>query len=321
MRIKNVLISTVMIGLIGYGGLKFYMYYKAKKDIDAVFAPIRLFMEVEYERISSSIFGPVGIKGLRFRIPQIDEEIRVAEFRLLERDLGDDLAKGSVPGRLHFMIDDLEFNTSLLEKFEREARKAAIRAGQARANTSESVPSIVKRLGYSNIYKDSNDLRALGYDRVKMDIDFDIRFDPAKKEAHMYFRQNAKDMGDMVIDFKIAEMSDNINSAVLGLKIKEISVHYVDDSYLNRLLKIYADKANMELEAYRAKVVNGIDDEINRKKIKLSKESISNIKSFINNPQRIIFTAYPFRPVGVESIKHYKPGDVPMLLNIQAHLE
>lgn len=63
------------------------------------------------------------------------------------------------------------------------------------------------------------------------------------------------------------------------------------------------------------------EQDMAEKKIKFNADSIKSIKRFIENPKRLIVTAYPYRPVGIESIKHYKPGDVPMLLNLQARLK
>ena len=77
----------------------------------------------------------------------------------------------------------------------------------------------------------------------------------------------------------------------------------------------------MELEPYRKLVAAKFEQDVAAKKIKLSADSVKSIKRFIENPKSIIVTAYPYRPVGIESIKHYKPGDVPMLLNLQARLD
>jgi len=41
----------------------------------------------------------------------------------------------------------------------------------------------------------------------------------------------------------------------------------------------------------------------------------------MKDPNKLVVTMYPFQPVGVESIKDYKPGDVPMLLNLQVYAE
>lgn len=321
MRVKNVLISIIMLGLVAYGGLKLYMYYQAKKDIDALFAPVKTVMRVEYDQISSSVFGPVGIKGLRFGIPQIGEEITIGEFILLSRDNIGKMTDGTLPSRLHFKIEELRFNLSLFEKIDRETRLAAQRRGGPLPRKQDTTPEFLKRLGYQDLFHKSNDWHALGYQQMNMDIEFDLQFNPDTREARLMMREVVDDMGDLMIDFKLTDLSSDMASAVLGVKIKEMKLVYDDDTYVTRLQKLYAEQDKMELGAYRKKVAADFEQDIATKKIKLSADSVKNIKQFIENPQRLIVTSYPYRPVGIESIKHYKPSDVPMLLNLQAHLQ
>ena len=321
MRIKNILISIIMMGLIGYGGLKFYMYYQAKKDIDTLLAPARVMMDVQYDQISSSVFGPVGIKGLRFRFPKLAETITIGEFKLLSRDNIGKMMNGALPSRLRFQIKDLQYNLSLLEKIQNEARLEAERRGQSYPHQKNTTPELIKRLGYQDVFEKSNDWRALGYNHVKMDVDFDLQFNPDTQEARFKLHGNIEDMGDLLFDFSFTDLTSQVANAVLGVKIKEMKWHYIDDGYIDRLLKLYADGQNMELEPYRKFVAAKFEQDVIAKKIKLSADSVKSIKSFIENPKGIVVTAYPYRPVGIESIKHYKPGDVPMLLNLQARLD
>ena len=321
MRIKNILISIIMVGLIGYGGLKFYMYYQAKQDIDALLAPARAFMDVRYDQISSSVFGPVGIKGLRFTFPQLNETITVGEFKLLAHDNIGKMMNGALPSRLRFQVMDLHFNLRLLDKIQQRAKLEAQRRGQAYPQPREATPEIVTRLGYQELYNRSNDWQALGYEEVNLDVDFDLQFNPDTREARLILHEDMDDAGNFVIDFSLTDLSSSLTSAVLGVKIKEMKLAYTDDGYVDRLLKTYADENKMDLEAYRKLVAAKFEKDIAAKKIKLSADSIKSIKRFIENPKGLVVTAYPYRPVSIESIKHYKPGDVPMLLNLQARLD
>jgi len=320
MRIKNLIITILMLSLVAYGGLKFYMYYKAKQDVDALFAPARMVMDIRYGQISTSVFGPIGIKGLEFSIPQLGEKITVGEFKLVNYDNIGKMMDGTLPSRFHFTVTDLHFKLALLDKIEKEARLAAQRQGRT-LSKNDDTPALVKRLGYQAVYEKSNDLRALGYDQLTLDLDFDMHFNPTAGEAKFIVREAVDEMADVQIELLLAGLASDINSAVLGFKIKDMKITYLDDSYVDRLLKVFAEQENMELDAYRRKVVADLDKDIVGKKIKLSADSVKNIQSFILNPKKLIITAYPYKPVGIESIKHYKPGDIPMLLNLQAHLQ
>lgn len=325
MRVKNVLISFVMFGLVGYGGLKLWVFYKAKENFQQILycagmprmpnsAPQSDFFE--YDRISASVFGPIGIKGLKIRIPQMEEEISFGEVQLTFEHDGD-IKTCPTPTHIKFSITDMRMNVSLLEKIEKQQEKMR-RRGYA---DPDSVPEVIRRLGYSEIYERADDFRALGYDQIVANVSLDMWFNPEDKEATFEVRQSMKDLGELQMMIKVADMSKNLDSAVLGIKIKEARIEFTDDSYIERLLKIFADEDNDKVEDLRARIVAGLEDEITLKQIKLSKDAINSLKAFLKKPEKLTITMYPFKPIGVESIKHYKPGDVPMLLNLQIYSE
>ncbi len=320
MQIKNILISIIVFGLAAYGGVKGYMYYAAKKDIDQIFTAMEYFsggeLRIDYEHIASSIYGPVGIRGLRLRLPRYEEEITIKEFSLYERDLKGDLSKGDLPGRFHFKIDQMTMNTSLITRLQQQAEKIR----QTNNIKQDDGMRVLKRLGYAGIYETSNDLVALGYDRLTMTFEMDVQIDVKQRQVVVHYNTVVEDMGTFNLSVHMDGVTNNINDAVLGVKLKEVRFEYIDDSYMDRLMKVYADQRNMELEPFREQLVTAFKTDIEQKQIKLSEDSIKNVQDFLKKPNRLILTMYPFKPVGIESIKHYKPGDVPMLLNLQAHL-
>jgi hypothetical protein len=317
MRVKNVLITILVVGLAAYGGLKAYMYYRAKEDIDIFFAPIRLMLPVEYSYISTSIYGPVSIKDIKIRIPQIEEEINLGDFTLLERNYSGDLVKGNVPVRLHFKFDDLLLNVSLIEKYLEFIHKIA-RHNNVQLNFT---PELVQRLGFARVYNESMNLRQLGYDQLVVDGEFDFKLDRVANKAHLMWRIAIEGMGDISVETDLDGLSQNINSAVLGVKIVESKITYIDDSYVERMIKMFAEFNGVKPEQQKKAMFSVLDKDLAEHNVKLSPDSVKNLKAFLTSPKQLILTMYPYRPVGIESIKHYKPGDVPMLLNLQIYTE
>ncbi len=324
MRIKNIIITIVMLSLAGYGGLKLYLWNEAKQNVDLIFNGINQAMTSAYDsrvvatynQISTSVFGSIGIKGISIRFPELNEEIKVAEIKLLESDLDSELKKGKLPTRVHFVINGLQMNVSLFDKLDRKLDKIKIQQ-----NIKEDPNALVNRLGYQNIVRRSNDLMRLGYSKMDMDLEIDMNLDMKSNEASLYLRQDIKDMGKYKVMLKFSGISDNIDKAVLGLRIKEAKLEFLDKSYVDRIIQSYADDNNMTLSAYRNKLIGKIKKDFINKEMKLSKSSINNILAFVKKPNKIVFTIYPYRPVAIESLKHYKAGDVPGLLNLQAHLK
>jgi len=324
MRIKNIIITVIMLGIAGYGGLKLYMWNKARHNVDLVFNGISsgltstsgLKVVADYKSISTSLFGPIGIKGISIKIPELGEEVSIAEIKLLERVLDFDVKKGRLPLKMHVVVNGFHMNVSLYEKIFKNIEKT-----QGKHKIKKDPSALVNRLGYNEIVRRSNNLRRLGYRKIDMDLEFNINIDAKSQEAVIYFRQNMKNYGDFQMTLNVVGMSGKLDNVALGLQIKEARLEFADKSFTNRLIKIYADEKRMALPVYRKKLIGVIKKDFTDMKLKLSDNSVSNILAFVNKPEKIIFTIYPFRPVAVESIKHYKVGDIPALLNIQAYLK
>jgi hypothetical protein len=323
MRLKNLFITLIVVGLAGYGALKLYVFYKAKENFQQILycagmprmpADVPKSNIFDYDHISASVFGPIGIKGLKIRIPPLEEEINFGEV-ILTYEYDGDLKTCPTPKHINFTINDLKMNVSLLDKIAKKNKELRARGRVA----SEPVPELVSRLGYTDLYTQSTELRALGYDQIVMDISFDLVFNPDDQEATFNVHEKVKDLGDFNFMITVAGMAKNINSAVLGVKLKEAKLEYQDESYVGRLFKMFADAKKIDVTTYRKDIINGLDSDFSNKQIKLSKDSIQNLKSFLENPKQLIVTMYPYEPVGIESIKLYKPGDVPMLLNLQIY--
>jgi hypothetical protein len=325
MRVKNTLVTLIVVGLAGYGALKLYVFYRAKDNFQQILycAGMPRGMSVnapaksdyfDYDHISASVFGPIGIKGLKIRIPPLDEEISFGEV-LLTYDYDGDIKTCPTPKHINFSINDMQLNVSLLEKIAKQQADFK----QQRGIEDDGVPELVSRLGYANLYTHASDFRALGYNHLDMDIAFDLSFNEEDQEATFKVHEKMKGMGNFNFTITVASMAKNINSAVLGAKLKEAKIEYDDDSYVSRLFKMFAEANKQDVDTYRKALVAGLAADFSSKQIKLGDDSINNLKSFLQDPKHLLVTMYPYEPVGIESIKLYKPGDVPMLLNLQIY--
>jgi len=323
MRVKNTLVTLLVLVLAGYGALKLYVFYRAKDNFQQILycagmprmpANVPRSSLFDYDHISASVFGPIGIRGLKIRVPNTDEEIRIGEV-LLTYDYEGDLARCPTPRHINVSINDMTFNVSLLDEMEKQREEFK----RQRGIEDDPVPELVSRLGFANLYTHATDFHALGYDQLNLDISFDLAFDSDNKEATFNVHEKVKDLGDMNFKFTVAGMANNINSAVLGVKIKQAEIRFHDASYVNRLFKMFAANNKQDVTAYRKALIAGLAADFNANQIKLGDDSMKNLTDFLADPKQLIMTMYPYEPVGIESIKMYKPGDVPMLLNLQIY--
>jgi hypothetical protein len=314
MRIRNIFISIIMLGLAGYGGVKGYMYFSAKSKIDKILSfAVMLGAEPSYDRVATSVFGPVGIQGLKLRFPQIGEEITFGEVTLQKFEYQDNM----LPTKMRFTVSDMRFNLDVLERLEKynlaQAKKQNVRI----QTVKEEMPEFLVRLGYVGVYLRAHDWRRLGYHNMVMDWDIDMQLRPALQEATMILSQRVENLGSMNLYMDMSDIGPSSQPSILGVKFKEIRIDYKDDSYIDRIIKSYADDNSKDLETYRKEFLTALDLDITSKEIKLSPESIINLKTFLSKPDKLKISMHPYQPVAAGSINHYKPGDVPLLLNLK----
>lgn len=317
MRIRNVFISIIMLILAGYGGVKGYMYFSAKNKIDKILSFAAMMgAEPSYDRVATSVFGPVGIQGLKLRFPQIGEEITFGEVMLQKFEYQDK----ALPTRMRFSVNDMHFNLDMFDRLEKynfaQARKHNVKIQTAK----EEMPEFLVRLGYVGVYLRANDWRRLGYHDIVMDWDIDMQLRPSLQEGTLTFSQRVENMGKITLFIEVTDIGPNAQPSILGVKFKEIRIDYKDDSYVDRIIKSYADENNKDLETYRKEFLTALDLDIASKEIKLSPESVRNLKTFLAKPDKIKISMHPYQPVAVGSVDHYKPGDVPLLLNLKFDL-
>ena len=326
MRIRNFIVTLLVLAAAGYGGLKLYSYNKVKTGVDFIVETMAPVATLEYEMISTSIFDGVGIKGVHIYIPQFQEDIYIEEI-LLDQDfvnliyLANDTAQGQTPDfddiefKLKLELNGLKYNATFDEKIEYEMTNALQQTGQS----SSLTPKIIQVLGYKSLYDRMNDFRDLGYSTMEMDIIVSFEMDMINKQINLDYVIDTKDMYKMDFHFVLDASSSNAYNISDSVKLKEMELKYTDYSYANRLIGLMAKDNDMDIEAYREKIIDDFKADLKRNDVKLYQETVDNIIAFLKKPERLNVTMYPSSPVDFNSLDLYEPGDIPRLFNIQVY--
>lgn len=290
MRLRNVFIGLFMLSIAAYGGFKAVLYFEAKDKVDKILAFLRMAgIEANYDRVATSIFGSVGVQGLKLTFPQGNEQVSFGEVMVHRFDQQDK----QLPTHMRISFNDIKFNVRLFDEL-----------------WAKSGEKDLLKEDYPNWSK-------LGYYNIEMDMDVDMKFLPAENEFMFTLTQDIQSMWDLRFFFDITDMPVNQTPAALGFKIKEIRIDYKDNSYAQRYLKWGAEKQGVDAATYQKKIIADFDADITAKKFKLGEESIQSIRAFLNKPDKLTISVNPYKPVAVGSIKHYDPADVPSLLNLR----
>ncbi|MFV2060457.1 MAG: hypothetical protein ACC653_07200 [Gammaproteobacteria bacterium] len=301
MSLRNAAVSMIMMLFVAFGVMKGFMYYSAKEKIDELIHPMKSFLNVEYQGISTSLMGSIGIKGLRLTSFNGDEILSFGRVTLSSFEKADN---EKIPSNLSILLDDVQFDARHLNEV-----------------TNNEIPNFVRELGYGELYKFSNNLEKLGYDKITADIIFEFSYKKELGGVKLRLRENIVELGELDIFLDVIGFVPGMHAMGADLKIKKISLMFDDDSYTNRILKRFADKDNKAVNEYRIEIAQQLKKFLAQNKIMLDDSDINALKKFINKPKKLIVKIHPAEPVSVENLKFYKREDIPKILNLNISTE
>lgn len=301
MSLRNRMVSVLMMIFVAFGAMKGVMYYSAKHKIDELILPMRSFLDVEYQGISTSVLGSVGVKGLRLKTFSGDEIVTFGKVTLSSFDKEEN---EKIPSNLSITLEDVMFDTRFLNEV-----------------TNDDIPTFVRELGYGELYKISNNLQKLGYEKIITDVNFEFSYKKELGGVKLRLRENIKQLGELDILLDVIGFVPGMHAMGTDLKINEMSLMFDDDSYTNRLLKRFAEKDNRAIEEYRTEIVQQIKHYLEVNKIFLQDRDLDALKKFIIKPDKLIVKIHPHEPLSIESLKFYKREDVPNILNLNISSE
>ncbi|NIP73509.1 MAG: hypothetical protein GWO16_10985, partial [Gammaproteobacteria bacterium] len=64
-KVKNILIAIILLAGAAYGGLKAYVYFQVKGQVERLSRAASPFAGLSYDGISSSLDGTIVVEGVR----------------------------------------------------------------------------------------------------------------------------------------------------------------------------------------------------------------------------------------------------------------
>jgi len=112
-KLKFFFLGLFVIAGLAYGGIKAYMYYSLKSEMDQLARQFSLFGQLEYGGLSTSLAGSLSVHDLSLRVHGMDDEVRVKTIRYQTPNLwyllqdSKQFEKGRIPERLSLGIEGL----------------------------------------------------------------------------------------------------------------------------------------------------------------------------------------------------------------------
>ena len=286
MKNTKVLGIAIIIAIIAvYAGAKIYVTKLAKAEVDVAITQTSDTTEITYDKVSVDLLGmEVHISDITVSPINSEEKLKISEIIIHDFD-----KKSEMPSFFSFSCNGIEIN--------------------------------IKEAG-----EEADKFRALGYkDTMLANISADYAYDKEKKELKIKnIGIGAEEAGHIMISFHLGNISleqEAIQALLFtfpSLVLHEAEITYKDDSLIERIMTLEAQKTQTTLEEFKKSLIEEIAKEIDNEKDDSAKKALSEVKGFFENPKEISLTATPSEPIPLGALMNLEdPKELIKLLNIK----
>ena len=320
---KNLVLTAILVGTLGYFGAKFYLHHEVSSNLDMVLAMVQPFADIQYDGVSSTMTGELSIDGISARFGRFRDRLEIDQVSLITPgfwhllslgDMGQKMAgsDASIPDSLGFAITGMRADVS--DDFMKAFSEAA-REGTPEIDENDIAATCVGKHGFSMAT-----LRQLGYKDLVMSMSMGYRQEEDKLLVDVW--ADLEDMYAMKIDLTLdgTMTPESLARGTYRPKMIDGRIEYEDASLIEKTRSLCRrqglsedDIVLAEMDAFQAAgLQNGIAfDEI----------VMVAYQKFLAGGSKFILTAEPNKPVSLSQIDLYKPADVPALLNLSASVQ
>lgn len=308
---RNLVVAAAVIGVGGFFGAKYYVQYKAAKDLDAMLAQVRPFVDIEYDGVVATMDGELRVEDVTVRMPQFDDSFTIDSVGLQTPGflflLGFDRRKLEIPERLGVAFAGIRMSTDA--DFMRAMEELSTPRGEAVVLTEAD--KCASSAGFT-----PGMLRRLGYHQVVADMSLSYRRDGTK--LVMSLGTDVENMYDLDVEFTLDGIQDP-TAMVRGAKPLFVGgrIDYVDRSLNGRIVKHCAEQ-QVTPEDVIAVQLREAHELARQSGMELDALIIQPYTDFLLGKQRFTLISQPPKPIDLTRLSLYKPSDVPNLLNLTA---
>lgn len=309
-KLLNIGAGFLLTALI-FAGVHGYAKHKVKQKIDEAIALIP-FAGIEYEDVSLSFKGSVGLEGVTISPRMFPEKIKIGSIVLEAKSLLELLKfERKEDGRPGFPDNfDISVNDLLVDL---KSKIFASRTGGGRLQESAS-PAMTCGVNSFGL----EELTALGYDKIKIDQLVKINIDRPNNKFRSTMAFYAENFFSLTfrldLDVNYAALKPGAPPFAAGPKLLEASLHYLDRSYNERKNSFCAENEGVTVEEYLDKHVELLAAEAKKNKVDLSDEIKFSYKQFLKGAGDMGISILPEEPFEVSSITMYEPVDLVTVL-------
>lgn len=313
---RNLLILAGVLGVVGYFGSKFYLHDKVTRNLDTVIAAVQPMVDIDYEGVSSTFSGELGIDGVTLRFAQFADPLRIDSVRIETPGYFDLLGLADLGGAdfelpesfgVAFRGVNVPVGADYFEPFD------AMRAQTVAEQPADPAADCVGKHGFAQ-----DTLRELGYSRLLIDASVGYRIDNGRFVVDLV--NNVAEMSDMAVTltFEGVPTPQAMMMRAFQPRLVNGRMEVVDRSLGDRVMKLCTEARQLTDDVVIAARKDAFQETASAMGIVFDQYVMDPYVEFLRGKERFVLTAQPIEPVNLLQVGLYKPSDVPALLNLSA---
>ncbi|TVO76739.1 hypothetical protein [Sedimenticola selenatireducens] len=312
-KLKNALLVPMVIGLVAYGGVKGYLYFKVKQGLDRIVALAAPVATLKYGAIETSLTGAISVADIKatpigaatgMTIDQAELKGRGVAFLL---DVAGGFNMNQPPEQLHLSVSRMRIpmGSDYLDAFGLKV------AGQPHAMCSLGgllAQTGVEQLGFQQLVADAS-----------------LRYDYSQRAGEINF----------VMDYAMAGLSNfGMEMSISGVpqpgtlvsgaipQIKQMIVRYqVDQGYTQRVIESCAKQAGQDRSSFVSALFNQEPGYFVKNIGFVPGEGIRfTLRHLLTQPGELRITLSPEGAIDPGILSAYKPQDLLRVLGVNASI-
>ncbi len=315
MKLKNLVVFTLLVGGVAYGGVKGYIHYKVKKQVDRLVATAAPFADIEYGSLGSDLKGRVMVNDLVVYPRGVNDVVKADQLTVITPGLeflltgSDSIKRGELPERMGIALQGARLNLKgRLVEMLKQAEVAQL--GQQPA---EGIACSLSRKFITAQYREMG----LG----ELVFDTGLSFERGVSASQLVFK-----MDYTIRDAEQAEFTmtlDGFGNSVMSVAVARpqlinVTMNYRPDAEFSRkTLEYCAGKQGVDLQTFVDELFEQSDEQYLLDVGFVPGPGIrAAMKELMQNAAELSVVAQPGSTLDMNTVHLYKPEDWPDLFGL-----